>query len=53
MKLRRVDGMDELFVQAPIARVFGVTVEAVKDIGATIDDGDQGKGFLISVMSER
>ena len=46
MKLRRVDGVDELFVQAPIARVFGVTVEAVKDIGATIDDGDLEQGLL-------
>ena len=46
MKLRRVDGMDELFMQAPIARVFGVTVEAVKDIGARIDGGDLEQGLL-------
>ena len=46
MKLRRIDGVDELFVQAPIPRVFGVTVEAVKDIGATIDDGDLEQGLL-------
>ncbi len=46
MKLRRIDGLDELVIQAQIPRVFGVIVEAVKDIGATIDGGDLDQGLL-------
>ena len=44
--LRHIDGLDELVIQAQIPRVFGVTVEAVKDIGATIDGGDIDQGLL-------
>jgi uncharacterized lipoprotein len=46
MTARRIDGMDELVVQAPIPRVFGVTVDAVRDLGAAIDGGDLEKGLL-------
>ena len=43
---RRVEGMDELVVTAEIPRVFGVTVDAVRDLGAAIDGGDLEKGLL-------
>jgi uncharacterized lipoprotein len=46
MTSRRVEGMDELIVQADIPRVFGVTVDAVRDLGAAIDGGDLEKGLL-------
>ena len=46
MTSRRVKGMDELIVQAEIPRVFGVTVDAVRDLGAAIDGGDLEKGLL-------
>jgi uncharacterized lipoprotein len=46
MTSRRVEGMDELVVQAEIPRVFGVTVDAVRDLGAAIDGGDLEKGLL-------
>jgi len=44
--LRHIEGLDELVIQAQIPRVFGVAVEAVKDIGATIDGGDLDQGLL-------
>jgi len=46
MTSRRIEGMDELVVQADIPRVFGVTVDAVRDLGAAIDGGDLDKGLL-------
>ncbi|NBR75312.1 MAG: hypothetical protein EBT74_05295 [Gammaproteobacteria bacterium] len=46
MTSRRVDGMDELIIAAEIPRVFGVTVDAVRDLGAAIDGGDLEKGLL-------
>ena len=46
MTSRRIEGMDELVVQADIPRVFGVTVDAVRDLGAAIDGGDLEKGLL-------
>jgi uncharacterized lipoprotein len=46
MSSRRVEGMDELVVTAEIPRVFGVTVDAVRDLGAAIDGGDLEKGLL-------
>ena len=46
MTSRRVEGMDELVIQAEIPRVFGVTVDAVRDLGAAIDGGDLEKGLL-------
>jgi uncharacterized lipoprotein len=46
MSSRRVEGMDELVIQAEIPRVFGVTVDAVRDLGAAIDGGDLEKGLL-------
>jgi len=46
MTARRVEGMAELIVQADIPRVFGVTVDAVRDLGAAIDGGDLEKGLL-------
>lgn len=46
MKLQRIDDVDELIIQADIPRVFGVTIDAVKDIGATIDGGDLEQGLL-------
>ena len=46
MTSRRIEGMDELVVQAAIPRVFGVTVDAVRDLGAAIDGGDLEKGLL-------
>ena len=46
MTSRRIEGMDELVVRADIARVFGVTVDAVRDLGAAIDGGDLEKGLL-------
>ena len=46
MSSRRVEGMDELVVRAVIPRVFGVTVDAVRDLGAAIDGGDLEKGLL-------
>jgi len=38
--------MDQLQIDAPVARVFGVTVDAVRDLGAAIDGGDLEKGLL-------
>jgi uncharacterized lipoprotein len=46
MTSRRVNGMDELIVQAEIPRVYGVAVDAVRDLGAAIDGGDLEKGLL-------
>ena len=46
MTSRRIEGMDELVVQADIPRVFGVTIDAVRDLGAAIDGGDLEKGLL-------
>ncbi len=46
MTSRRIEGKDELVVQADIPRVFGVTVDAVSDLGAVIDGGDLAKGLL-------
>ena len=46
MTFRRIEGRDELVVQAAIPRVFGVTVDAVRDLGAAIDGGDLEKGLL-------
>ena len=46
MTAERVEGLDELRIDAPIARVFGVTVDAVRDLGAAIDGGDLEKGLL-------
>jgi uncharacterized lipoprotein len=46
MSSRRVEGMDELVVTAEIPRVFRVTVDAVRDLGAVIDGGDLEKGLL-------
>ncbi len=46
MTSRRIEGMDELVVQADIPRVFGVTVDAVRDSGAAIDGGDLENGLL-------
>jgi uncharacterized lipoprotein len=46
MSSRRVEGMNELVVTAEIPRVFGVTVDAVRDLGAAIDGGDLEKGLL-------
>jgi uncharacterized lipoprotein len=43
---RRVEGMDELVIMAEIPRVFGVTVDSVRDLGAAIDGGDLEKGLL-------
>ena len=48
MTSRRIEGMDELVVQADIPRVFGVTVDAVRDLGAAIDGGDLEKVYSIS-----
>ena len=47
MTSRRIEGMDELVVQADIPRVFGVTVDAVRDLGAAIDGGDLEKVYSI------
>ena len=46
MNPRSIDGLDELVIQAQIPRVFGVTVEVVKDIGAILDGGDLDQGLL-------
>jgi uncharacterized lipoprotein len=46
MSSRRVEGMNELVVTAEIPRVYGVTVDAVRDLGAAIDGGDLEKGLL-------
>ncbi len=46
MTLRRIEEMDELIIAAEIPRVFGVTVDAVRDLGAAIDGGDLEKGLL-------
>ena len=46
MQSERVEGMDQLQIDAPVARVFGVTVDAVRDLGAAIDGGDLEKGLL-------
>lgn len=46
MTSRRIEGMDQLVVQADIPRVFGVTVDAVRDLGAAIDGGNLEKGLL-------
>jgi uncharacterized lipoprotein len=46
MRSERVEGLDELQIDASIARVFGVTVDAVRDLGAAIDGGDLEKGLL-------
>ena len=46
MTSRRIEGIDELVVQAGIPRVFGVTVDAVRDLGAAIDGGNLEKGLL-------
>ena len=46
MEIQRIDGLDELVIQAQIPRAFGVIVEVVKDIGASIDGGDLDQGLL-------
>ena len=46
MTSRRIEGMDELVVQADIPRLFGVMVDAARDLGAAIDGGDLEKGLL-------
>ena len=46
MRVERVEGLDELSIDASIPRVFGVAVDAVRDLGAAIDGGDLEKGLL-------
>lgn len=46
MRVDRVEGLDHMIIDASTPRVFGVTVDAVRDLGAAIDGGDLEKGLL-------
>lgn len=46
MRSERVEGLDALSIDASVTRVFGVTVDAVRDLGAAIDGGDLSQGLL-------
>ena len=46
MRLRRAEGLDELVIQADTPRVFGVAVDTLRGLGASIDGGDLEKGIL-------
>lgn len=46
MQSERVEGLDALSIDATVPRVFGVTVDAVRDLGAAIDGGDLENGLL-------
>ena len=47
MEYRRIEGIDELIIDAEVDRVFGVTIDAVRDLGAVIDGGDLEQGLII------
>jgi uncharacterized lipoprotein len=46
MRVERVEGLDVLSIDASTPRVFGVAVDAVRDLGAAIDGGDLDQGLL-------
>ena len=46
MEYRRTEGVDELIIDAGVNRVFGVTIDAARDFGATIDAGDLEQGLI-------
>lgn len=46
MKIRRIEGLDELVIDANISRVFSIIIDIVKDLGAVVTGGDLEKGLL-------
>lgn len=52
MEYLSVQGVDQLVIDAKVNRVFGVAIDAVRDLGAVIDGGDLEKG-LVSIRYVR
>ncbi len=48
MTYRQVEGVDMLIVDAEVARVFGVVIDAVRDLGAAVDGSDLEKGLIVA-----
>ncbi len=46
MEYRRTEGVDELIIDAEVNRVFGVTIDAVRDLGGAIDGGNLEHGLI-------
>ncbi len=47
MEYRRMMGIDELIIDAEVNRVYGVAIDAVRDLGAVVDGGDLEQGLII------
>ncbi len=48
MRYRQVAGVDMLIVDAEVARVFGVAIDAFRDLGAVVDGSDLEKGLIVA-----